>query len=518
MSVIKRASLYLVRKRGRSLLLLIIMLVAAVLAMLGLAVKSGADEELDKLRRSLCSSVILRCNMDDPALSKTEYGKEGQAYSLYTGPPINPALIDKIMDIDHVTDYFVTNKAWYMSVNLQLRPGLYSEDYKAALNDPGYITDIEKTFGMTLDYFKANTQITNFYGCSDTRLQEWFRNGGFDIAEGRHIEAGDKYKAVISTDLARRNGLTVGDTFTAERKGTPGLYRGEDQIGIDRVMAGPVQFEIVGLFGMNFEQEPSYLTNSETGESTIHTMEFMFAENIVFCDAYAAEQINKDIAVFMGQEDRSDWYDEATFFIDDPKNLDAVVAGIKSVDEIRPEYFNIKPDDAAYRVTAKPLGSLSAVSTAMIVVVLAGCVILLVLVLNMWTKTRKHEIGVLLSLGESKRKIVSQQLLESIIIALMALILAAVLSGALANAFGHLTEAVLTPSEITDQPYAVERHYYYFAPVVEKVSADPINLIYGLTAPNILIVALAVLGSTAFSVAVTARNVMKLSPKLILTR
>ncbi|SHH82247.1 hypothetical protein SAMN02745823_01051, partial [Sporobacter termitidis DSM 10068] len=52
--------------------------------------------------------------------------------------------------------------------------------------------------------------------------------------------------------------------------------------------------------------------------------------------------------------------------------------------------------------------------------------------------------------------------------------------------------------------------------VIDKPTADPVNLTYSLTAENALIAATAVLGSTALSVGLTARSVTKMKPKAVL--
>ena len=62
----------------------------------------------------------------------------------------------------------------------------------------------------------------------------------------------------------------------------------------------------------------------------------------------------------------------------------------------------------------------------------------------------------------------------------------------------------------------VERNIY-FKPVIEKVSADPVDLTYVLTASNVLIVAAVAIGSTVLSVLVTSRNVLRLKPKYVLS-
>ncbi len=55
-----------------------------------------------------------------------------------------------------------------------------------------------------------------FFGCYNSDMHEYFRTGAFQLIEGRHIQPDDKYAVVISDVLAGRNGLSVGDFFTAK--------------------------------------------------------------------------------------------------------------------------------------------------------------------------------------------------------------------------------------------------------------------------------------------------------------
>jgi putative ABC transport system permease protein len=123
-----------------------------------------------------------------------------------------------------------------------------------------------------------------------------------------------------------------------------------------------------------------------------------------------------------------------------------------------------------------------------------------------------------MSLGASRRTIVAQLLLETLVIAVLALIVASALSYCLAGSVGNIAEAAASPKnaeETFDYHYQLELD---IRPCIDKTSADPIDLTYGLTVSNILIVSLAVLAVTAGSVLITSWNVLKLKPNHLLTR
>ncbi|SHH82328.1 MacB-like core domain-containing protein [Sporobacter termitidis DSM 10068] len=499
MSVIKRGFLYITRKRVRSILLLVIMFVAAVLAMLGLAIKQSADKEADAVRRSLESSFSIIRNDGIPKDKAISMDQTGQ-----------------ILRLPHITGRYLDMVSLMVYADVQLSPGAWANEYQNYQEHPENFSIVpfnsdEVTTGMHVPYMCY---------CSDSGLHEFFRNGAFTLKEGRHIRADDVNKAVISTDVAHRSNLSVGDTITLENRewycAIPGAYG-----DIKKTVGEPIKLEIVGLFDVNFSQELSYntLQTDNYTLTTVFTMEDEIAANMIFSDLATALQTKNIVWTYRkdnGLDERRDSrldLNSATFFVDDPEKLEAAITEVKAIQGIDWNYFTIKADDSTYKAAANPLTQLGTISAVLIAIAVVGCVVVLGLTLNMWTKSRKREMGILMSLGVAKRKLVLQQLFESLTFAVVALILAAAVSAALAGPVGSAANRIASPRE-TGSAYDIKT--VDFNIVIDKASADPVNLSYGLTAQNILIAAAAVLGSTALSVGITARNITKMKPKAVL--
>ncbi|SHI24642.1 MacB-like core domain-containing protein [Sporobacter termitidis DSM 10068] len=499
MSVIKRGFLYITRKRGRSILLLVIMFVAAVLAMLGLAVKSSADKQADAVRKSLGSSFAINQNEDMPS---------DKAHVISTD------LTSQILKLDHITGYYADMVAPMIYVDAQLSPGQAADIYKGYQEHPEYYSNPNIPFN--LDQITTGMHIPEMCYCNNSALHEFFRNGAFTLVQGRHIQDGDVNKAVISTDVAKRNNLSVGDTITLENREAYCVSPLSDDY--KKIVGEPIKLDIVGLFDVNFSQELSFI-GDKNGSYAILTPEPEIAENMIFSDLATGIQAKNIVQTYQkdnGLEERRDsrlGLNSATFFVDDPANLEAAIAEVKAIQEIDWNFFAIKADDSTYKTAVRPLTQLGAVSVVLIAIAVVSCVAVLGLTLNMWTKSRRREMGILMSLGVAKRKLVLQQLYESLTLAVVALILAAAVSAALAGPVGSVANRLASPRE-TGSAYDIE--IVNFDIVIDKVSADPVNLTYGLTAQNILIAAVAVLGSTALSVGITARNITKMKPKAVL--
>ncbi|SHH82267.1 MacB-like core domain-containing protein [Sporobacter termitidis DSM 10068] len=497
MSVIKRGFLHITRKRGRSILLLIIMFVAAVLAMLGLAVKQSADKQADAVRMSLGSSIAINQNEDMPS---------DKAHVISTD------LTSQILKLDHITDYYADMVAPMIYIDAQLSPGSWGGEYQLYQKDPASFSNIP----INLDMVTTWMHVPYMRYCNNSGLHEFFRNGAFTLVQGRHIQEADVNKVVISAGVARRNNLSVGDTITLENReefcAFPSAGDYKENVG------EPIRLEIVGLFDINFSQELSFV-GDKNGSYVILTSESEIADNMIFSDLATGLQTKNIVRTYReanGLEERRDTrpnLNSATFFVDNPENLEAAIAEVKAIQGIDWNYFTIKADDSTYKTAVRPLTQLGTISAVLIAIAVVGCVAVLGLTLNMWSKSRKREMGILMSLGESKRKLVLQQLYESLTLAVVALILAAAVTAALAGPVGSMANRLASPKE-TGSTYDMEIVNHDI--VIGKSSADPVNLTYGLNAENILIAAVAVLGSTALSVGLTARNVTKMKPKAVL--
>ncbi len=522
MSIFRRAWLYITRKRGRSILLFAVMLITAVFSMLGLAIKQSANKEAAAIRKSLGSSFTVK--EDTFAIwALMESYKDGYIPHDERPKQLSIELMDRITEMEHITHYYTSSSVHGVILNLELRPGYRASVYEEGLTNPGFM----RQNSFDLDEYAVRKHSLSLYACNNSAFSEYFRTGAFTLSEGRHIEADDTFKALISADLAERNGLSVGDTFNFEiREGV--FVAGGD---LYKRWGNPFTLEIVGLFDINLHQEASTYEIT-TGETLIRELEWDYAENYIFCDlntavyedavniAYYRYTVGKDETFDTARIENAtlDEYSfiNATFFVDDPENLNAAIAEFKTNDDIDFHYFPITPDDSAYKASVKPLTALGTFTAILIAAVIAGCTVILGLLLNMWVKSRLREMGVLMSMGVSKRTIVLQLLLETTALAVLALILAACLSGPLAGPVGNMAENIVSPKETADT-YAFKTDMF-LRPYIDVTSADPVDLTYGLTTLNILIVTLTVLVSTAISVVVSSWNVMKLNPKHVLTR
>ena len=498
MTLWKRIWLYLSRKKGRSMLLFVIVFGMATFMLLGIAVRTSADQAAEDLRKSIGSSFILEVDDENPEYRSSVVEENGYSYTSYIGPVLTESIIDQIMDVEGVSDCLVdvVKMAW---TELELRPGMwedsYSWDVRYMEEHPGEVLDR----AVSLEEAKMQMGVTDLYCCSDNSLHSMFRMGALELVQGRNLREGDCCKAVISEELAQLNGLSVGDTFTVESK--EGMYQPAQDPFL--TWGEPIRLEIIGLFHANFFQEPS-----------IYTVESGYAENYIFTDMETSSRIDAALAEHgRGRKSGEKQYGRATFFVEDPALLDGVLSKVRSLPSI--QGLLLKLDDVAYRASVKPLRQMSGFSAFLVTASVLGVAIVLYLVMSLWIRERKRELGILLSMGFGKLHLQLQLILEAALVTSFALMLSFLAAGSTVSSVGAFAQKAASAGE-TKELYHVEFDMF-LNPVVEKVAAEPVHLSYTLSLENILLIVVLLLAVTVGSVCLASRQILRRPPRDILS-
>jgi putative ABC transport system permease protein len=114
------------------------------------------------------------------------------------------------------------------------------------------------------------------------------------------------------------------------------------------------------------------------------------------------------------------------FLLDSPDHVNAFKQEASSY--LTSKYHVLYSDDSEYVSLTKPLNLISFITSILIwVVFIAGAAIIIALV-TIFVRDRKFEIGLLLSSGEGRLKIVSQFIIEMLIISILAFVISTVSS------------------------------------------------------------------------------------------
>ena len=190
MRIIKRAYLYVTRKRGKSILLFFILLIMATFVLAGLSTQKASQEAQKNLREALGGEfyVSVELSESNPYFRRVDDG-EG-ALDLYTELPVTRDMINAIMEIGGIEKYDASAQT-LVSTNLTIFPG--NVPLKGELNN--------KIYARTV----AGTENNSF-----------FQSGIMELTEGKHITGNESNAAVISRDMADQNSLQIGDSISLQ--------------------------------------------------------------------------------------------------------------------------------------------------------------------------------------------------------------------------------------------------------------------------------------------------------------
>lgn len=264
--------------------------------------------------------------------------------------------------------------------------GAETEDVQA------YATDWQK------ENFKDTTQFSfRVEGYTDMTMQLDYILGSLRMLEGRIIAQGDSYMAVISSEIAELNDLSVGDSFAlnAFYENAYDPWTGEAYQG------KPVTLEIAGVYHMTQQEEYS--------DPPLYN-----PENLIITSLDAAEQLNGYERLYSVQ-----------LFISDPDRIETIIDEIQAMDLPEKEVLDFEADARQYNAMQNSISNVLAfVSVILGSIVILGVTVLVLLIL-ISLKSRMFEIGVLLSMGESKLQIILQLFIESYLPVLIAMCFAA---------------------------------------------------------------------------------------------
>lgn len=371
MSTIRRAFLYVTRKKGKSILLFFVLLIMATFVLSGLSIEKASQAEQKNLRQSLGGifTIMPDFSEQNPYYTKLDDGNGG--YSIYTEYPLTQEIIDAVAKIDGIERCDASTPT-LVSTNLDVFSG--NVPMKGDYNDLVYARIV-----------------------SGTENSSFFQSGTMKLIEGNHITTNESNVAVISKDLAEKNNLKLGDTIS--------LHYAESNENVNA--------KIIGFYEILKPDSP--LENIPTYEKM---------ENQIFVDLNTLKGLMKDQpAGFL----------TATFTVDDPAQLNDVISEVKKIPSIDWRAFSVTADNDTYLEAAAPLEKLQTLVTSMIFVIALVSAVILALILTMWGRSRIHETGVFLSLGIRKTKIIGQYLLEVLMIAVIAFSLSYFTSNAVAS-------------------------------------------------------------------------------------
>ena len=385
----KRAYISVVKNKGRTIILAVLLFVIANLVLASISIKSATVEAMDQARVSLGPEITLTTDRSE----LFEYIKDYR--DTYGTKPSQDDINDMLVPITSDIAYGLTENEYVIDYNFSFTTSSTAVDF-LPLNNEGVLDILNE----------AKINITGTY--NPLLLDQFGDNGTYELtSDSSYFTGSSTNEIIISDTLAYQNGLSIGDTLL-----------------LQDYELGSMEFTIVGLF---------------LNESTIVNIGKNITDNEVFIPL-------DDALLLKGQDPESTFtITSVKYYLDDPLNIETFIS------ESEAEYSEIGDggltfSDVNYDAIIAPLESVAAFSDIVLITVVIASIIILTLLIVNALKERKYEIGVLMSLGEEKVKISIQYLIELLLVSALVFTLAIGTSNSVSAYLGE----TLLENEISD--------------------------------------------------------------------
>ena len=245
--------------------------------------------------------------------------------------------------------------------------------------------------------------IVSIQATSNVKRNVLFSSGVFTIKEGRNIEKNDKNKILVHEEFAEKNKLKLGDKISLEFVDPNKNDKSNKQ----------TEFEIVGIFSGKKQE-------TQTGLSSD------LSENMMFTDYDSAQKA-------LNLEGNKELVNKMTFFANTPEKMDEAINKVKKLNVDWEKTYTVDKDSNSFKEALESLSGVKHIIRIMTFAIMIGGSVVLSLILILWLRERIYEIGILLSIGVSKLKIIGQFIMELVFISLPAIFVSLIFGNLVVN-------------------------------------------------------------------------------------
>ena len=406
MNYMKRAIQSLWAKKGRSIIMIAVFSAILIFVLAGLTIRSGADLATTNAKKSVGATVTLSTNRE--AMFKQSDSEDENSRpdpGSFERTPVNLSDAKKIAKLSNVKSY-----SFEASTSADKSSGI--EPISSDSDDSEEESTDEQMAGFGGGGAPGGMSQGDFQikGVSESSSYSEFSAGTASLVEGEAITSADEdtNNVLIEQSLAEANDLSVGDNFK--------IKDSDDK---------DVEVTIKGIY-----------KTSDSGDSMSAQFNFMNPSNTIF-SSYTM------VNTLTGSEGKT--IDSAVYNLEDPKDMDSFVKQANKL--IDTDTFSLETNDQMYQQMLQPLNNVSSFAKNIVILVAVAGVVILTLIIMLSIRERKYEIGVLLSLGESRMKVISQFFVEIFICMIFALRIAAASGNVVGNAVGNQLLSQQTTSQ-----------------------------------------------------------------------
>lgn len=419
MNFIKRGFLSLWAKKGRTLLLCAVFSAILIFVLAGLTIKSAAEKATENAQNSLGATVTLAASREamfgggqnDTSTSDSSSTDSKSERREFTSTPVKVSDAEKIAALDNVKSYvLVTSGTATAGDGIEPITSSSSSSSTADSSQQG-------PGGMGGGDMGGNRQTGDFTitGVSSSANYSSFSDGTATLEDGESLTADDAgtNNVLIEETLAESNDLSVGDTFKLTDSD------GENKVTVT----------VKGIY-----------STTESASGIAAQVSMLNPVNTIYSYYTLANTLS-------GNTDE-DTVDSAIYTLSEPSKVTAFTKAAEKL--IDTDTYDLTTDDQLYQSMITPLENVSSFAKNIVILVAVAGIIILTLIVMLMIRERLYEIGVLLSMGESRAKMIFQFFTEMFVTMLIALVIATFTGNIVGNVVGNQLLSQETTTSQTD--------------------------------------------------------------------
>ena len=511
MNFLKRAVLSITRRKGKSIILLVIVFILGNVIAGAVSVRQATANVEKNIKQRLGAVATIQWDYEN--LDKNNWIDEDGNEIGYDNVSVD--VIRSIGELPQVKSFDYT-----VSIGLTATLKSYEEEQDDMQGSVIMSSKSDANFSLKgVNY--ANSQENTIFD---------IESGVMKLIDGRVFSEAEvsngSYVGLISKELAELNNLRVGDVIPMKNI----IYDYSEEFHgreVDRPAAPifaeqEVPIEVIGIFEPIFAKNTTENNERSMTQGMWQRMEF---QNRIYVPVgaaikeseFASEQSLKLYEDEMTEENIESYnqiYYDPIYNLASPEDVEEFRQAAQS---LLPKYQIIIASSDSYAQIAGAIVSMQSLSTIILYVAVFATILILSLLIILFLRDRKQEFGIYLSLGERRKNLILQVVLEVVAVAFIA-ISASLVSG---NFVARGVSDMLITNQLASQPQ--DKYNYYYNPFEYSdyggsVSETEIVEAYDIGFDFIYIALIYVIGLGTIIVAAVGPMVyiLRLNPKKIL--
>lgn len=365
MRAVKHAFLSLIRKPTKAIMIFAILFVVYGLVFTGIIIQNSVNQSRIYVRKALGAVVEMKADY-------MKAMKDQLSQQEYSKLNLSASLAKDIAKDPLVERLYITELT-----------SAFNKSLKSAVNMEGSGGGGGASISIASPISSSDQGTPFIMVGSNADTPREFDEGAYTITDGRLRNSSDEGKdtLLISEEFASKNNLAPGDKIDLTSSTDNQTY----------------SFEIIGIF----KGSASYTVDQ------------------LYTSLESAKKVGGT------QQDDSN-ATSVGFRLKDPMDIDTFIH--QHIKQMPNDYITLYASDNEYNSLTRPLDLISTVISILLAVVFAAGTIIMLAIVTIFVRDRRFEIGLLLASGEGRLKILSQFVLEILLVSVIAFTVAAAAS------------------------------------------------------------------------------------------